>query len=99
MVLIHDDFPGLHHLIRIAWADHQKARESAQVSELLDWLVSWAVLAHANRIMGEDVNDRQLHQGAEANSAARVVTEDEEPRSIGPHFHQTQSVQNSRHPL
>ena len=33
--------------------------------QLLDRLVRRAVLADADRVVREDVNDRQLHQGAE----------------------------------
>src|SRR5690242_2408959 len=56
-----------------------------------------AVLADADRIMGEDVNDRQFHQCTQTHSAARIVTEDEESRSVRPHFHQAQPVQDRRH--
>src|SRR5271166_2482680 len=47
--------------------------------------------------MSEDVNDRQLHQGAETNRAARVVTEDEKSRPIGPYLHEAHTVQDGRH--
>src|SRR5690348_11614624 len=56
-----------------------------------------AVLTDADRIMGEDVNDWQLHQCAQTNGAARIVTEDEESRSVRPHLHQAQPVQDRRH--
>src|SRR5580700_10262260 len=97
MVLLHGDFPGLYHFIRIAGTDQQDAREGAQVGELLDWLMCRAILADSNRVMSEDMNDRQLHQRAETNSATRIVTKDEEPRSIGPHLDEAHPVQDGRH--
>ena len=34
--------------------------------------------------MGEDMDHRDFHQRAEANRRAGVITEDQEPRAVGP---------------
>ncbi len=69
--------PGLGDLVRVAGADHVEAGHRAQRGELLDRLVGRSVLAEADRVVGEDVDHRQLHQRREADRRARVVGEDE----------------------
>ena len=48
-----------------------RSRHRPQRGELLDRLVRGPVLADADRVVREDVDDRQLHQGAEPDGAAR----------------------------
>jgi len=86
-----------HHFIRIAGADHEEAGKGAKVGKLLDWLVRWTVLPDANRVVGEDVNDRQLHHGAETDSAASVVAEYQEAGAVWPYFHKAHPVWDGGH--
>ena len=62
--------PRLGDLVRVGGADHVEAGDRAQAGELLDRLVGRAVLAEADRVMGEDVDHRQLHQGGEPDRRA-----------------------------
>jgi hypothetical protein len=48
----------------------------ARSGELLDRLVGGAVLADANRIVGEDVYGRDLHQRGEPDGGPGEVAED-----------------------
>ena len=50
-----------------------------QRGELLDRLMGRAVLADADRVVGEDVHDGDLHQRRQPDRRARVVGEDQEP--------------------
>ena len=49
-----------------------------QRCELLDGLVGRAVLAEADRVVGEEVDDMGLREGREAHGRTAVVAEDEE---------------------
>ena len=55
-----------------------------RLARVLDGLVGGAVLADEDRVVGEDVDDRLLHEGGEAEGGAQVVGEDEEGRDEGP---------------
>ena len=70
--------PGLGHLVGVGGAEHEQARDRAQADQLLDRLVGGPILADADRIVGEDVDDRQLHQRREADRRLHVVGEDQE---------------------
>ena len=50
---------------------------------MLDRLMRRPVLAEADRIMGQHIDDAQAHQRREADRAARIVGEDEEGAAIG----------------
>src|SRR4029453_7614043 len=53
-----------------------------------------AVLADTDGVVGEDVDDRQLHQRREPQGAALEVGEDQEPRLIGPDLAERQPVRD-----
>ena len=59
---VHDHPPRFGHLVCVGRADHYEAGDGSQRGEVLDGLVGGAVLAHADRVVGEDVDDRDLHQ-------------------------------------
>ena len=65
MFQLDDHPPRLDHLVGVARPQGDETRNGAQAGELLDRLVRRAVLAQADRIMGEDVDRRQLHQGGQ----------------------------------
>ena len=69
----------------------------AQRQELLDGLVRRAVLAHADRVVREDVDDRDLHDRGQADRRAAVVAEDQEARAVGPDLRQRQAVEDRAH--
>ena len=49
-------------LVGVGRADDVEAGDRAQRGEVLDRLVGRAVLAEADRVVGPDVGDRQLHE-------------------------------------
>ena len=54
--------------------------------ELLDRLMRRSVLADADRIVREDIDDGQLHQGRQTDRRLHVVGEDQEARAETPHL-------------
>ena len=71
--------------------------DAAQRDELLDRLMRRAILAHADRVVREDVDDRQLHQRAQPNRRLHVIGEDEEARAVSANLGQRQPVQDRAH--
>jgi len=62
--------PGLRHLIRIGGPDHVDPRGSRrQRSEMFNRLVRRAVLPQPDRVVGEEVDHRELHQPPRDGSA------------------------------
>ncbi len=53
------DTPGGHCLIGICRPKDNHARDGTQAYQLLDGLMGWAVLAHADAVVRKDVNHRQ----------------------------------------
>ena len=51
--------------------------------QLLDRLVRRTVLTHADRIVREDEEDRQLHQRGQPHGRAHVIAEDKERARVG----------------
>ena len=56
-----------------------------------------SVLAHADRVVREHVDHRDLHDRREPDRAARVVAEDEEPRPERAELRERHPVQDRRH--
>ncbi len=52
---------------------------------MLHRLVGRPVFAHADAVVGEDVDDRRFHQRRQANGRPHVVGEDQERAAIGTH--------------
>ena len=67
---LHRHPPGLGDLVRVAGPDHVEAGHRPQRGELLDRLVGRPVLAEPDRVVGEDVDHRQLHQRREPDRRA-----------------------------
>ena len=78
MLELHDHAPGLRHLVRVARAQDDEARDGAQGEDLLDGLMGRSVFAHADGVVGEDVDDRDLHDRGQADRRPPVVAEDQE---------------------
>ena len=83
MMELHDVTPGLDHLVGVAGADDGHAGDRPQRRELLDRLVGRAVFADADRVVREDVDDRDFHQGRQADRHPAVVAEDQEAGAEG----------------
>src|SRR5581483_1047605 len=93
----HDGAPRFGHFVGIGGAQRDQARDRAQRDELFHGLVRWPVLAYADRVMREHVDDRQLHQSGEAHRRLHVVGEDEEARAEGANFGKRETVQDRAH--
>ena len=92
-----DDAPGFDDLVGVGGPQRDQAGNAAQRDELLDRLVRRAVLPDADRIMREDVDDRQLHQRAQADGRLHVVGKDQEARAEGADLGQREPVQDRAH--
>ena len=88
--------PGLGDLVGVGGADHVEAGDRPQRGELLDRLVGRAVLAEADRVVGEDVDHRQLHQRREADRRPGVVGEGEVGRPERPQLGEREAVADRR---
>ena len=58
---VHRHAPGLGGLVGIGGADHVEAGNGAKARELLDGLVGRTVLAKPDRVVGENMDNRQFH--------------------------------------
>ena len=64
---------------------------------MLDRLMGRPVFSHANRVVRENMNDRQFHDCAEPDSTSGIITENQESGTIDPDLHQGHPVQDCRH--
>ena len=78
-----DDAPRFGDLVGVGRPQRDQAGDAAQREKLLDRLMRRPVLADADRIVREDVDDRNLHQRREPDRRLHVVGEDEEARAEG----------------
>ena len=62
---LHDHAPGFDHLVGVGRAQRDQAGDGAQRGEMLDRLVRRPVFADADRVVREDVDDRDLHERAQ----------------------------------
>ena len=92
-----DDPPRLDDLVGVGRAQRDQAGDRAQGDQLLDRLVGRAVLADADRIVREHVDDRQLHQRPEPDRRLHVVAEDQEARAEGADLGQREAVDDRAH--
>jgi hypothetical protein len=83
---LHRQPPRLGDLVGVARADHDDPGHRPQRGQVLDRLVGRPVLAHADRVVREDVDRRDLHDRGQAQRRAPVVGEDQEPRAEGRTF-------------
>ena len=67
----------------IGGADDIEIGDDAEAADGFDGLMSGAVFADADGVVGEDINYREAGEGGDANGAAAVVGEDEECGAAG----------------
>ena len=75
--------PGVDRLVRVGRADHVQTGDRPQRGQLLDGLVSRAVLADADGVVGEHEADLRLGQRRQPDRRLHVVGEDEERAADG----------------
>jgi hypothetical protein len=93
----HDEPPRLDHFVGVRRPQHDESRNRAERRQLLHRLMGRAVFTDANRVVREDVDDRDLHQRTQANGGARIITEDQEPGSVRAQLRERQAVQHRAH--
>ena len=94
----HGRRPRLGRLVRVGRPDHRQVRNGTQGHQVLHGLVRRAVLPEPNRIVGEHVRDRLLHQGRQPHRRAQVVAKDQEGARVGLDAAvQGHPVRNARH--
>ena len=92
-----DDAPRFDDFVGVGRAERDESGDAAQREELLDRLVRRSVLAHADRVVGEDIDDRKLHQRGKADGRFHVVGKDKEARAEGSDLGQCEPVQDRAH--
>ena len=97
MAKLRDELPGLDDFVGVAGSDHQQPGNRPQRRKLLDRLMGRAVLADPDRIMGEHVDDRQLHDRGQTDRYPAIVAEDQEAGTVGPHLDRGHAVENGPH--
>ena len=78
---LHDDFPRLDDFIGVRRAQNDQAGRGAEHRQMFDRLMRGPVFADANRIMRENVDHGDSHDGAQAQAAAHVIRENKEGRA------------------
>ena len=91
------DAPGLDDFVGVAGRRTSRPGIARSDGELLDRLMRRPVLADADRIVREDVDDRQFHDRRQPDRRPAVVAEDEERRAVGPHLGQRHAVEDRAH--
>src|SRR5580658_8149111 len=77
--------PRLRGLVRISRTDDRKLRNCAQAGELLDWLVSRAILPESDAVVRKNVDRFEMTQGPQADGRLHVIGKGEERRAEGKH--------------
>src|SRR5580700_1429818 len=75
--------PRLRGLVRISRTDDRKLRNCAQAGELLDWLVSRAILPESDAVVRKHVDRLEMTQGSQADCRLHVVGKGEKRRAEG----------------
>src|SRR4029453_6888423 len=97
MAQLRDHAPGFDGFVRIGRTQGDQAGDGAQGRKMFDWLMRWSIFADADRIVREDVDHRDFHEGAQADGRAAVVAENEEPRSEGSKLRQREAIEDGAH--
>src|SRR5690606_4686431 len=80
--ILDGETPGLRRFNGIGRADQTQVRDRPERHQVLDRLMRGAVLTETDRIVGEDIDYRHLHQGAEAYGRSHVVAENQERSAV-----------------
>src|SRR5580658_5120382 len=77
--------PRLHGFVRIGGTDHRKPRKCAQARELLNRLVSGAILPKSDAVVRKHVDRLEIAQSPQPDSRLHVVRKREKRRAEGKH--------------
>jgi len=91
------DPPGLGDFVRVARPDRDQPRNGAQREDLFDRLMCRTVFANADRIVGEHVDDGNLHDCRQPNRRAAVIAEDQEARAERADLGERKPIQHRAH--
>ncbi len=92
-----DDAPGFRHLVGVGRPQRDHSGNGAERDELLDRLMCRAVFSDPDRIMGEDIDGRHVHDRAQPQRGLQVVAENEIGGAVGTKLGEREPVENRRH--
>src|SRR5271165_1140684 len=77
--------PRLHGFVRIGRTDDRKPWKCAQAGEVLDWLVSRAILTESDAVVRKNVDRFEVTQGPQSDGRLHVVRKHEKSRAERKH--------------
>src|SRR5262249_15349525 len=92
-----NDTPGLDHFISVGRSKGDKSRDGAQRRKMLHRLMCRPIFADSNRIVGKNMDNRDFHQGAQADCRPAVVAKDQESRSKWSNLREGQTIEDGAH--
>src|ERR1700728_2005447 len=81
--MLNRESPRLNTLVRIGRTDHRKPWNCAQAGEMLDWLVSRAILPQSDAVVRERVDRFKMTQGPQSDGRLHIVGKGEKGRAEG----------------
>src|SRR6185369_6372924 len=76
------DGPGHHSFSGIAGTPDVQVGNEAQAGRMFDRLMRWPILAQADRVMRENMDDALLHERGHTDRVAAVVAEGQEGAAV-----------------
>ena len=95
----HDHAIGLRHLVGIGRTEHADSGDRAGAGELLDRLVRRAILAEADRVVREDVDDPEVAQRRQPQRRLEIVEKHEECRAVRAEPRQREPIARRGHAM
>src|SRR3984885_5436084 len=83
--MLNCESPRFHGFVRVSRPDDRKPGNSAQAGEVLDRLVSGAILPESDAVVRKNVDCFEMTQGSQADGRLHVVGKDQERRAEGKH--------------
>src|ERR1700729_2533994 len=83
--MLNCESPRFHSFVRVSRPDDRKPWNSAQAGEVLDWLVSGAILPESDAVVRKNVDCFEMTQGPQADGRLHVVGKDQKRRAEGKH--------------
>src|ERR1700733_10251765 len=81
--MLNCESPRFHGFVRVSRPDDRKPRNSTQASEVLDWLVSRAILPESDAVVRKNVDRFEMTQSPQADGRLHVVGKYEKRRAEG----------------
>src|SRR5882724_8222311 len=88
---------GFDNLIGVARSQGNQVGDGSQGGQMLNGLVSWAVLAVSHGVVCKNENTGQLHQGGKSDRRADIIAEYEEGRTKWPQLRKRHAIYDGTH--